>query len=186
MKIYTKGGDGGTTSLTGGERVPKWDLRVEAYGSVDELMAHVALLGDTLAQLGEPAARQCAELERIVSTLMTVAALFSQGKGAKELADLALCRTAWLEERIDAISATLSPLGSFTLPGGHPAVSLTHICRTVCRRAERAALRADAQSGLSRNALIYLNRLSDYFYALGRELTQLLDVKERIWRMDDR
>ena len=187
MKIYTKTGDSGTTSLTGGERVDKWDPRVEAYGAVDELMADVALLADTIADRGfksSQAMRVHGELEQIVSTLMTVAALFSQGAGARQLPDLRPEQVEWLEGRIDAISAGLPPLRTFTLPGGHTAVSMAHVCRTVCRRAERIALAANAEYPLPANALVWLNRLSDYFYVAARELSAIFGVKERAWVLE--
>ena len=134
MKVYTKTGDKGTTSLIGGERVFKTDERVEAYGSVDELAAPL-----------DPAV------------------------------------VTWLEGRIDAMQEALQPIDKFTIPGGHTAVSLCHVCRTVCRRSERAALRADAKYGVEPSVLVWLNRLSDYFYLLGRTLTAHYEVKEVLW-----
>ena len=143
MKVYTKTGDKGTTSLIGGERVFKTDERVEAYGSVDELAAFTALLADNLR--ADPAV------------------------------------VTWLEGRIDAMQEALQPIDKFTIPGGHTAVSLCHVCRTVCRRSERAALRADAKYGVEPSVLVWLNRLSDYFYLLGRTLTAHYEVKEVLW-----
>lgn len=181
MKIYTKTGDKGLTSLVGGERVFKTDERVEAYGTVDELSAFTALLTDRLRQDGAPAER-IDELCRITSRLMTVEALLAVGEGGSDkVAPLAPDTVAWLEERIDAMQAELPPLDKFTIPGGHPAVSLCHVCRTVCRRAERAALRADQRYGVDRTALVWLNRLSDYFYLLGRSITLRLGVEETLW-----
>ena len=146
MKIYTKTGDQGTTSLVGGERVFKTDERVEAYGSVDELTAFVALLTDHLR------------------------------------GDVGLEPRVWeLAEAIDRMQASVKPITKFTIPGGHRVVSLCHVCRTVCRRAERAALRADAKYGVAPEVLMYLNRLSDYFYLLGRTLTEYFSVEETLW-----
>ena len=88
---------------------------------------------------------------------------------------------SWLETRIDAMQAEVPPIDKFTIPGGHTAVSLCHVCRTVCRRAERAALRADAQYGVDPSTLVWLNRLSDYFYVLGRLLTSFYGVQETLW-----
>ncbi len=181
MKVYTKTGDKGMTSLIGGERVFKTDERVEAYGTVDELGAFVALLSDKLrgdASLGETVA----DLNRILSRLMTVEALLATGdSGRDKVAPLDSANIEWLESRIDAMQAALPPIDKFTIPGGHEAVSMCHVCRTVCRRAERAALRADALHAVDSSVLVWLNRLSDYFYVLGRSLTAHFDVQETLW-----
>lgn len=181
MKVYTKTGDEGMTSLVGGERVFKTDPRVEAYGSVDELAAFTALLADRLRG-DEGLAARVEELSRILSRLMTVEALLACGKtGCEKVPPLPADAVVWLEEKIDAMQQTLPPIDKFTLPGGHPAVSLCHVCRTVCRRAERAALRADRETGVDSAALVWLNRLSDYFYLLGRTLTAYYQVDETLW-----
>ena len=181
MKVYTKTGDRGQTSLIGGTRVPKTDERVEAYGTVDELGAFTALLADHLrddAALSETVD----DLNRILSRLMTVEALLAADeRGREKLLPLSEGSVSWLEGRIDALQATLPAIDKFTIPGGHPAVSLSHVCRTVCRRAERAALRADAACGTDATALVWLNRLSDYFYVLGRMLTRHFGVEETLW-----
>ncbi len=181
MKVYTKTGDKGTTSLVGGERVHKTDERVEAYGTVDELMAFTALLSDYLRE--DPLlAEKVGELNRILSQLMTVAALLAAGEGGRDkVAPLGEEAAGWLESRIDAMQEALPQITKFTIPGGHKAVSMCHVCRTVCRRAERAALRADHAHGVAPAALIYLNRLSDYFYLLGRTLTVHFAVEETLW-----
>ena len=159
MKLYTKTGDCGKTTLIGGERVSKCDVRVEAYGTVDELSANVALLSDMLREK-EGTEEYVADLVRVGSHLMTVAAL---------------------EHRIDELSACVKPITKFTIPGGNRIVSMCHVCRTVCRRAERAALRANEEHCVSCQALIYLNRLSDYLYILGRALNELFEVEEILW-----
>lgn len=181
MKIYTRTGDKGMTSLIGGERVFKTDERVEAYGTVDELSAFVALLCDTIRDDVQSAAT-VDELNRILSRLMTVEALLATGQeGGDKVAPLPAESIAWLEERIDAMQEALPPIDKFTVPGGHRAVSLCHVCRTVCRRAERAALRADHRYGVDPAPLAWLNRLSDYFYLLGRTLTSRYEVEETLW-----
>lgn len=181
MKVYTKTGDKGMTSLIGGERVFKCDERVEAYGSVDELSAFVALLADRLRP-DAALASHVEELNRILSRLMTVEALLATGEGGRDkMAPLAPECVAWLETCIDTMQAALPPIDKFTIPGGHEAVSLCHVCRTVCRRAERAALRADQRYGVDATALVWLNRLSDYFYLLGRTLTAHYRVEETLW-----
>ena len=131
MKLYTKGGDKGRTSLIGGERVSKCDLRVEAYGSVDELMAFVALLTDELVDDARTAG-MVDELQHISSQLMTVSALFAVGKGGEDkVKPIAEEHIEGLERSIDAMQQELPAITKFTIPGGHRAVSLCHVCRTV-------------------------------------------------------
>ncbi len=181
MKVYTRTGDKGTTSLIGGERVFKTDDRVEAYGAVDELSAFVALLVDRLHS-DEAMAGYVGELNNVLSRLMTVEALLARGEsGAEKVVPMDPQCVTWLEQRIDKMQADLEPIDKFTIPGGNEAVSLCHVCRTVCRRAERAALRADLKYGTDAQALAYLNRLSDYFYVLGRALTKAYGVEEVLW-----
>ena len=182
MKLYTKGGDKGRTSLIGGERVAKTDERVEAYGSVDELTAFVALLGDCIADT--VAADKCSsDLRRINSVLMNVEAILATGDaGSDKVRPIEADRIAWLEQRIDDLQAQTRPITNFTIPGGNKIVSLCHVCRTVCRRAERASIRAAQSHKVDESALVFLNRLSDYFYALGRMLTEILDAKEILWQ----
>lgn len=192
MKIYTKTGDKGTTSLIGGERVSKCDLRVEAYGTVDELTAYLAFLADTLmtderctavSGVGNTLSeRIVGELRGIESQLMTVAALLAVGNGGEgKIAPIADERIEELERAIDAMQAEIPAITKFTIPGGHRTVSLCHICRTVCRRAERAALRAAEVTTVDESVFRYLNRLSDYLYNLGRLLTERLHVEEILW-----
>ena len=182
MKVYTKSGDNGTTSLIGGERVSKFDERVEAYGATDELTAFTALLCDELRG-HDGLSAIVDELECIESRLMTVSALLAVGKGGEAMVPpLDAGEISFLESRIDAMQAAVKPLDKFTIAGGCREVSLCHVCRTVCRRAERAALKADAATGADRTALIWLNRLSDYFYLLGRLLTEHFGIQERLWR----
>lgn len=181
MKIYTKTGDAGTTSLIGGERVKKYDLRVEAYGTVDELTAYIALLADMVIE-DERTESIAEELHRIESELMSVAALLAVGKGGEDkVAPITKERIERLEEVIDRMQEELPEITKFTIPGGHRMVSLSHVCRTVCRRAERAALRAGEHNTVDSSATIYLNRLSDYLYTLGRTLTERLKVEEHLW-----
>ncbi len=186
MKIYTKSGDKGQTSLIGGERVSKTDPRVEAYGTVDELSAHAAMLKDILAYDGIGEFRELdgfrARLTDILRTLMTVEAALARGKGVEAKAgDLVPEHIKTLEADIDSLSESVRPLAHFTVPGGHTAVSQCHICRTVCRRAEREAYRAAETAPVPENALIYLNRLSDYFYLLGRRISEIVGAEEVVW-----
>ena len=181
MKIYTKGGDKGRTSLIGGERVPKYDLRVEAYGTVDELTAFAALLADKLMHEEKFDAIE-KQLRSIESQLMTVAALLAVGEGGKDkVAGLKDSAIEQLEQWIDQMQESLPAITKFTIPGGDERISLCHVCRTVCRRAERASLRAAEQYEIDSQATIYLNRLSDYFYLLGRNITALTNSEEILW-----
>lgn len=181
MKIYTRCGDKGYTSLIGGERVAKYDLRVEAYGSVDELIAFTALLADKLSQ-DEKLQVYAEQLRHIESQLMTVSALFAVGKGGEgKVPALKDDATSTLEQLIDQMQAELPAITKFTIPGGDVRISLCHICRTVCRRAERAALHAASEHNVDCNAIIYLNRLSDYFYLVGRSVTMKCSVEEIEW-----
>ncbi len=190
MKIYTKTGDGGTTSLVGGERVAKDDLRVEAYGTVDELAAHLAVLSDCAAATGV-LSDELGWIEAIQNELMTVEALLAgaHGEKGKEGAsgeeggkgeDALTAATLRLETQIDTMSADLPPFRGFTLPGGHPVVSQAHVCRTVCRRAERATITALKHYPLPASPARYLNRLSDWFYAFGRNAAKKVGVVEKI------
>lgn len=181
MKIYTKQGDKGTTSLIGGERVKKCDLRVEAYGSADELMAFTALLADRLMD-DDRFEANISQLRHIESHLMTVAALLAVGEGGKDkVAGLNGDATQYLEQAIDEMQERLPAITKFTIPGGDERISLCHVCRTVCRRAERAALRAAECYEVEPSVLEYLNRLSDYFYLLGRTVTNITHTEEILW-----
>ena len=182
MKIYTKSGDKGRTSLIGGERVDKFDLRVEAYGCVDELMSFTALLADKLMG-DEKFSTLEKELRQIECQLMTIAALLAVGKGGEDkVARLKCDATEELEKQIDKMQEQLPAITKFTIPGGDERISLCHVCRTICRRTERASLCAAASFKLDKCASTYLNRLSDYFYLLGRTITQLTATQEIEWQ----
>ena len=178
FRIYTKTGDKGETALFGGRRVPKSDLRVDAYGTVDELNSFIGLLRDSV------------ENQHVRDILMhTQHRLFTLGAHlASDPAkhpptpDLLPEDIKVLEDEMDMMDEQLAPLKNFILPGGHSTVSVCHLCRTVCRRAERLTV-ALAQSGepVDDLALQYLNRLSDYFFVLARFLAKDLGVEEVIW-----
>ena len=158
-RIYTKLGDGGETHLGDMSRVPKTHPRIEAYGDVDELNSHIGV-ALTLADLPEPYA---AWLRRVQNELFDVGADLSL-PGTERLR-VSATQTAWLEQACDEVNAGLEPLKSFVLPGGTPAAAQLHVCRTVCRRAERRALLVeDANPEVVR----YLNRLSDLLLILAR------------------
>lgn len=181
MKVYTKRGDGGTTSLIGGERVPKCDQRVEAYGTVDELAANIALLCDMMREQGG-FGEITGWLEAIQADLMYVETMLAVGRGGEDkapaLPDDAVKR---LEHQIDAMSEGLAPVKHFVIPGGHPIVSLSHVCRTVCRRAEREIVRIPAECAPPQLPTQYINRLSDWLYMVGRKTVEILCIKDRYW-----
>ena len=177
--IYTKTGDMGTTSLIGGTRVAKCHPQVEAYGTVDELGAHVALLTEQLAPL-PVFASQCEllrEVQRQLFAIQTLLALESDGKGAT-MVDVEAYSTqlaahcSKVEKAIDAVQAGLPPLRSFVVPGGSASSAQSHVARTVCRRAERNIVRLYTEQPASANpaVLSYINRLSDYLFVLSRHI----------------
>jgi cob(I)alamin adenosyltransferase len=162
-RIYTRLGDGGETHLGDMSRVPKTHPRIEAYGTVDELNAQ---LGLTLTVDGLPG-DYVPWLQRIQNDLFDVGAdIAAPGDPERERLRVLPEQTAWLEERCDEVNATLTPLKSFVLPGGTPAAAHLHVCRTVCRRAERLTIGCGEQ--VSREVVRYLNRLSDLLFILSR------------------
>lgn len=178
MKVYTRTGDAGTTGILGGTRLPKNHIRIEAYGSVDELNAHIGLLRDH-----DALARYRAELITIQEDLFVLGSHLASDpeKNKMKLPELRPDRIEQLEMAMDALDASLPEMRNFVLPGGHPAVSQCHVTRCVCRRAERATIALAQTSFVQDTAIRYLNRLSDYFFVLSRKLTQDLDVEETPW-----
>jgi len=179
MKIYTKTGDKGITSLIGGTRVLKSDVRIEAYGTVDELISHVGLIRDQ--ETGEEVRN---DLIHIQDKLMACASIIAADntKKVKKLPVIDLQDINWVEKKIDELSAEVEPLKSFILPGGHTIVSYCHIARTVCRRAERNYIRVAETVEINELVLIFLNRLSDYFFVLARKLLHDLKSVEITWK----
>jgi cob(I)alamin adenosyltransferase len=162
-RIYTRLGDDGETHLGDMSRVPKTHPRIEAYGTVDELNAQI---GVTLTIAGLPASYR-EWLGRVQNDLFDVGADISAPEdGKRERLRVVPEQTTWLEERCDEVNATLAPLKSFVLPGGTPAAAHLHVCRTVCRRAERLAIAAGDE--LNPEVVRYLNRLSDLLFILSR------------------
>lgn len=186
MKVYTKSGDSGSTALIGGERVEKSDIRVEAYGTVDELTAFIGLLGDKM-RLDTTLKGESEELSVINSTLMNIEAHLAAGENNQyPLPKINLSEIELLERRIDQMQSELPTLDKFTIPGGCELNSLSHVCRTICRRGERRAIEVAAAYPLEPNVLRYLNRLSDYFYLLGRMLSAHSKVEELLWVPTDK
>ncbi len=177
--IYTKGGDKGETSLIGGRRVSKFHPQIEAYGCVDELMAHTSMLRDLLKDAG---LRE--DLLTILDIEMATASMLAFD-GAELPPNLPRVRgehVSFLEERIDRMDASLEPLRSFVIPGGHPAVSQAHIARTVCRRTERAILRLTDEVPVDDSIVRFYNRLSDYFFVISRKIASLMGVEQVPWK----
>lgn len=185
MKVYTKTGDAGTTSLVGGKRVPKDHPRIEAYGTVDELMAWIAYLRDNMygGEIEWEVYRS--DLLNVLDHLMRLSARLAAEEGvSKYLPEFVSEHVSFLEKRIDDIEPTLPPIDKFTLPGGHSLVSLCHIARTVCRRSERNICTLGGQCPVEDVVAQYVNRLSDYLYVLGRKLSDELNVKEMLWEYE--
>ncbi|MBK7110809.1 MAG: cob(I)yrinic acid a,c-diamide adenosyltransferase [Chitinophagales bacterium] len=178
MKIYTKKGDAGKTSLIGGTRVPKHHLRVEAYGTVDELNVVIGLLIDQLNTKHEIEILRIIQ-DRLFITGSNLAA--DPEKSKMTLPQLSTEDIEMLEKEIDIMDAALPPLKNFILPGGHPAVSFSHLARVVCRRAERIVSQLAENESLNPDIIIYLNRLSDYFFMLSRWNAHILNVEETAW-----
>ena len=178
MKIYTKTGDAGTTALFGGKRVSKAELRVEAYGTVDELNAHVGLLRDQKVN------KKIKILIEIQDRLFVVGSMLATVPGNEKvkIPHLAEEDVVSLEKEIDAMETQLKPMRFFVLPGGHPSVSVAHITRTVCRRAERLVIALHNQEPVDPLIIKYLNRLSDYLFVLSRLMTKKLKAKEIPWK----
>ncbi len=184
MKVYTKSGDKGTTSLIGGERVTKDDIRVEAYGTVDELTAFIALLGDKIKARGVGDG-YFDELCTINSMLMNVEAHLASGsEPGCQLPEVSEKSIEMLEISIDTMQSKVPQITKFTIPGGDELISLCHVCRTICRRAERCAISASNTHNINPLAIKYLNRLSDYMYLLGRTMAIELKVEEILWRAE--
>ncbi len=179
MKIYTKTGDEGTTSLFGGKRVPKFHLRIDAYGTVDELNSYLGLITDQ-----EVNNIRTSFLRGIQEELFIIGSHLAAepGKEHKYLPPLTEDMVEKLEREIDKMDAELPSLKSFILPGGHPSISFCHVGRCICRRAERLCVNLDHHEKLSPVIIKYLNRLSDFLFILARKMGQELNVEEIQWR----
>lgn len=172
-KIYTKKGDKGMTCLIGNAQVVKYDLRVEAYGALDELNSYLGLLSD----LGLPK-DTIKTLRRIQKQVYTISSAVASDSKHKNLFKVKKEEILFLENEIDKLSKNLLPLNHFLIPGGHIIVSHCHVARSVSRRAERRVINAAKTFKLSPEILAYLNRLSDYLFVLSRALSKQLKVKE--------
>lgn len=178
MKVYTKKGDQGETSLIGGTRVRKDHVRIESYGTVDELNSWMGVLRDHTADPDETAL-----ILEIQDRLFTIGShLASDPETARmKLPEVQTNDIQNLEDAMDRIDRELPTLRSFVLPGGHPSVSFCHVARCICRRAERSVIRLDEETTVDPLILQYLNRLSDYLFVLSRKLTQDTKAEEIPW-----
>jgi cob(I)alamin adenosyltransferase len=179
VKIYTKTGDKGTTSLLSGRRVSKSDIRIDAYGTVDELNSYMGLLADQ-----EVNASRLPLLQQIQEVLFTIGSHLANDpeKPFQGLPTLGESDVEVLERAMDEMDAKLPEMRNFILPGGHPAVSYGHIARTVCRRSERLVIYLSQQQPVEEVLIRYLNRLSDFLFVLARMMGKELGVEERAWK----
>ena len=180
-KIYTKTGDLGRTSLIGGTKVPKSNIRIESYGTVDELNSFIGLAGDYL-----PDNTIKGVLKEIQDRLFTIGSSLASDPDKEllmKIPDLKDEDVRLLENEIDTMNEVLPAMKNFILPGGHVAVSTVHITRCVCRRAERLCV-GMKESGVFVDPLVikYLNRLSDYLFVLARYVGHILNVEEIVWK----
>lgn len=178
MKIYTKTGDTGTTALVGGTRVPKHHIRIECYGTIDELSAWVGLIRDQ--DIGNKLKSDLIEVQDRLFTIESI--LASENPEELKLPVIHEGDVKFLENEIDNMSSDLSPLRSFLLSGGDSVVSYCHIARTVCRRGERLVLKLSEEAKVDPLVLSYLNRLSDYLFVLSRKIAKERNVEETLWK----
>jgi len=181
LKIYTKTGDLGKTSLIGGTKVPKSHLRIESYGTIDELNSYIGLVGDLVAN--ESINKVLKEVQDRLFTIGSSLACDPDKESLMKIPDLKESDVEMLEQEIDAMNEVLPPMKHFILPGGHQAVSTIHVVRCVCRRAERLCVNMQVHDLFIDPLIIkYINRLSDYLFVLGRYVAQLLGVVEVAWK----
>jgi len=179
MKIYTKTGDKGTTGLFGGARVPKHHIRIESYGTVDELNAYIGLVRHRAIQQHHSDA-----LGEVQDRLFTIGSILASdpSKSNLKVPDLHDSDVEFLEKEIDAMNEALPEMRFFVLPGGNDTVAFCHVARCVCRRAERLAVLLNEKEPIEPLVIIYLNRLSDYLFVLGRKLAQDTNAVEVPWK----
>jgi cob(I)alamin adenosyltransferase len=179
MKIYTKTGDQGTTALFGGKRVSKADLRIETYGTVDELNSWIGVLRDQ-----EVNKKRKDILVEIQDRLFTIGSILATEPGNTKVKIPSLIEedVMLLEKEMDAMDAQLEPMRFFVLPGGHASISFGHVARTVCRRAERLLITLHEQEPVDAMVIKYMNRLSDYLFVLCRKVSAELNADETPWK----
>ena len=178
MKIYTKTGDKGYTSLIGGTRVPKFHIRIETYGTIDELNSYIGLISDQEIDLHDKGV-----LKEIQDRLFTIGSVLASDpeKSRMKIPDLKEEDIELLEREMDRMNEILPELRKFILPGGNNAISFCHIARSICRRAERLTVLLAEESYVEERVIIYLNRLSDYLFVLARMIGFSSGIKENEW-----
>ncbi|MCC9042900.1 cob(I)yrinic acid a,c-diamide adenosyltransferase [Myroides sp. M-43] len=185
MKVYTKTGDKGTTALFGGTRVPKHHIRIESYGTVDELNSYIGLIRDQeMNQLYKSVLIEIQDRLFTVGAILATdpeKAILKNGKERLNIPKISIEDIELLENEIDRMEESLPPMTHFVLPGGHTTVSYCHIARCVCRRAERLSVSLNEVEPVDESVLKYLNRLSDYLFVLARKLTFDLQAEEVKW-----
>lgn len=180
MKLYTRTGDDGTTGLVGGRRVGKDELRLETYGTVDELNANLGLADAACSVQQEDVSQR---LRAVMNELFSIGASLAAPDGETEQVKLPpLPTTDRLEAEIDAADAELKPLSNFILPGGGELAARLHVARCVCRRAERLAVHLNRSEGVATAVIVYLNRLSDWLFAQARLANHAAGVPDVPWR----
>ena len=177
MKIYTRTGDNGKTSLLSGKRVNKHDKRIVAYGSVDELNSVMGIVRDFSPK------KYKNEIFKIQNKLMIIASQLSNDKHYKNIPNISKKDTQFLENAIDRMTIELDPLKNFIIPGGNKLVSFTHLARCVCRRAEVNITELKEKEDLKREILLFINRLSDYLFTLARFFSKTLKISELKWNV---
>ncbi len=181
MKIYTKTGDLGKTSLIGGTKVPKSHIRIETYGTVDELNSYIGLVTDLLTD--DHSQKILKEIQDRLFTIGSSLACDPEKEPLMKIPDLKEADISLLEKEIDAMNEVLPPMKSFILPGGHIHISTIHIARCICRRAERSCVNMQEQELFVEPLVIkYLNRLSDHLFVLARYTGHLLHIAENPWK----
>jgi len=181
-KIYTKTGDRGVTSLISGKRVPKHDIRIKAYGTIDELIAWLGLIRDITTTTDTKTT--LLEIQKQLMTIATELSIESKKDLPKNLISIQPIAVKHIETKIDILTARLPPLKNFVIPGGHVLISYAHLARCVCRRAERYVTELDKEISISSTIIAYMNRLSDYFFTLSRTFALELDVEEIKWKLN--
>jgi cob(I)alamin adenosyltransferase len=181
FKIYTKTGDLGKTSLIGGTKVPKSHLRIESYGTVDELNSYIGLVGDYISD--EHSKLVLKEIQDRLFTIGSSLACDPDKEPSMKIPDLKESDVEYLEKEIDAMNEVLTPMKFFVLPGGHVAISTAHVARCVCRRSERLCVNMQEHDLFVDPLVIkYINRLSDYLFVISRYIGHLLGVAEIPWK----
>ena len=178
IKVYTKTGDNGETSLFSGERVPKHNVRIKAYGTIDELNSFVGLLKDYVEE------KKIKEvLHNIQLKLFSIGSILASpgDKNFSEKVKIEKKDVEYIELEIDRLNKDLPELKNFVIPGGHKTSSYSHVCRSICRRAERKISKLNNKSSVDSNILAYVNRLSDFFFVLSRFLKHSDNVSESHW-----